>query len=95
LITGQQKSELKRIDEERKAEIEQVVEKYLKKRDAIIDALVAKEISLIVERYLCAHIYSLRLHPRSPSNFDLLCDVSHEHEKQAILAQIKVKSIQL
>lgn len=63
------KSELKRIDEERKAEIEQVVEKYLKKRDAIIDALVAKEISLIVE--------------------------SHEHEKQAILAQIRVKSIQL
>jgi hypothetical protein len=51
LTTGQQKSELKRIDEERKAEIAQVVEKYLKKRDAIIDALVAKEVSLIVERY--------------------------------------------
>jgi len=63
------KSELKRIDEERKAEIGQVVEKYLKKRDAIIEALIAKEISLIVE--------------------------SHEHEKQAILDQIKVKSIQL
>ena len=58
LTTGQQKSELKRIDEERKAEIAQVVEKYMKKRDAIIDALVAKEVSLIVERYL----FALRLH---------------------------------
>lgn len=59
LTTGQQKSELKKIDEERKAEIAQVVEKYLKKRDAIIDALVAKEVSLIVERYPRAHRYSL------------------------------------
>ena len=58
LTTGQQKSELKRIDEERKAEIAQVVEKYMKKRDAIIDALVAKEVSLTVERYL----FALRLH---------------------------------
>lgn len=51
-MTGhQQKSELKRIDEEQKAEIGQVVEKYLKKRDTIIEALIAKEISMIVERY--------------------------------------------
>jgi hypothetical protein len=46
-----QKSELKKLDEERKVEIGQIVEKYRKKREAIIDALVTKEVSEIVDRY--------------------------------------------
>jgi hypothetical protein len=51
-LAAEQKSDLKRLDEDRKAELTQVVEKYLKIRDAIVETLIAKEIALIAERYL-------------------------------------------
>jgi hypothetical protein len=47
---AEQKSDLKRLDEDRKAELTQVVEKYLKIRDSIVETLIAKEIALIAER---------------------------------------------
>lgn len=70
------------------------MERYTKQRDAIIDALIDKEVAAIVEQYglstfLCPPGVANHAHAVFFSH------IRHDKEKQAILAQIRVKSIQM